>query len=406
MARGPHDRGAPARFSEEAGMGAKMPAAAGRALDPETAARDARIGALLRKVPPPLPLLPARRDRVALRLAGQVGTAPRGRRRWAFLALLIAGTSSLVFAAEALRSRLRVPPPAAALSEPETRPLTPPPEARTARLTPAVAAPLLLPPTSPPPAAPQPPVRRGSRALAALPAREPRRPPGARKAARLAIAAPTRSPAAPASTALVPPSAGPVATHAANAARLAPPDTTNIAELIRQPVAPAAGARPPYARLGEETALLRRALESLRHDDDAAGALDALDDYERRFPFGVLRPNAQLVRIDALVALGRKAEALTLLEAVDLSTSPRADDLLITRGELRARQDCRAASADFTSALARTPDDARAERALRGRALCARRLGDDRGMRADLEAYLTRFPRAAFAARARALLDR
>jgi hypothetical protein len=147
-------------------------------------------------------------------------------------------------------------------------------------------------------------------------------------------------------------------------------------------------------------------LQSLRHDDDPRGALDTLDEYDQRFPFGVLRPNAALVRIDATLALGRRDEARRLLEQIDLRDSPRRDELEVTRAELRSPGDCHAALADFSAVLARDPPASIAERALRGRAGCQIALGQDDAARAELATYLARFPQGALAPEARRRLGR
>jgi TolA-binding protein len=165
-----------------------------------------------------------------------------------------------------------------------------------------------------------------------------------------------------------------------------------------------ASAEPPSA-LGAEARLLRRAIESLRTSRDPRLALELLDEHRRAFPDGALRANADLLRVDALLALERRADALALLDALALDSGPRADELLTTRAELRAANDCRAALHDFDRVLARPISSSLAERALRGRIVCRVRDGDRAGADPDLRAYVQRFPNAAFAARARSLLD-
>ena len=65
-----------------------------------------------------------------------------------------------------------------------------------------------------------------------------------------------------------------------------------------------------------------------------------------------------------------------------------------SRGELRADAGrCAEARADFDAVLSGdAPDDGVVERALYGRAACRERAGDREGARANLEAYLARFP--------------
>ncbi len=168
---------------------------------------------------------------------------------------------------------------------------------------------------------------------------------------------------------------------------------------------PAATAEAPSS-LGTEARLLRRAIESLRSQANPRLTLGLLEEYRQSFPDGHLRANADLIRIDALLAMNRRAEALALLQPLALEEGPRAEELLVTRGELRASSDCSSAVHDFSRALARPLSNALAERALRGRIVCRVRMDDRTAAEADLRSYVQRFPDAAFAPRARALLER
>jgi hypothetical protein len=69
-----------------------------------------------------------------------------------------------------------------------------------------------------------------------------------------------------------------------------------------------AGATP----LGQETALLQGVRESLA-TARVAEALTRLDDYDARFPRGVLREEAAVLRVQSLVAVGRSTEATELV---------------------------------------------------------------------------------------------
>jgi hypothetical protein len=79
---------------------------------------------------------------------------------------------------------------------------------------------------------------------------------------------------------------------------------------------PAAG----VSSLTEEVGLLDRARRSLT-SGDASGAVRILDEYARRFPSPRLGPEAALVRVEALLALGRKLDARRLAESM-LASQP------------------------------------------------------------------------------------
>jgi tetratricopeptide (TPR) repeat protein len=166
------------------------------------------------------------------------------------------------------------------------------------------------------------------------------------------------------------------------------------------------GAAPAEDPVVAESRLLAGALQDLRQRHDAQAALGALDEYEKRFPSGALAPEAAAARIDALLALGRRAQALSRLEALPLERLPRGAELRALRGELRAgRGELGAALDDFTAVLA-TPGapSSVVERALYGRGSCRSRLGDVAGARADLNEVLRRFSNGPFAEAARRAL--
>jgi hypothetical protein len=187
-----------------------------------------------------------------------------------------------------------------------------------------------------------------------------------------------------------------------------------------EPVAPVAPAAEPVAaeqpppslatsRLAEESRLLALALRKLRQDNDPAGALVTLDEHARRFgAISALAAEADTARVEALLRLGRHADALVRLEGLALAPAGSSRGLLAARAELRAEQGrCAAAMIDFDRLLARAGEpDAIVERALHGRAGCRALVGDVAGARADLETYLERFPGGRFAAEARATLRR
>jgi hypothetical protein len=97
--------------------------------------------------------------------------------------------------------------------------------------------------------------------------------------------------------------------------------------------APAAEAAPPEPKraaraLGEQVASLDRAERALAAGD-AAEALRLVDDYESRFPTGSLLQEATVVRVDALMKLGRHDAASAVGDAFLSShpTSPYAAKL-------------------------------------------------------------------------------
>jgi tetratricopeptide (TPR) repeat protein len=184
-----------------------------------------------------------------------------------------------------------------------------------------------------------------------------------------------------------------------------PLETPPAAEASPTPAAttPASAAFPdaPSGSLGRESELLARALAKLRRDHDARAALALLDEHARDFPAGSLRLEADVARVDALLALGQRAEALGMLERLPIDRLGRGAELRVLRGELRAQRDPASAVADFDRALAAELSPELAERALFGRAGSHLRLGDETRGRADLEAYLARFPNGRFANDAR-----
>ncbi len=151
----------------------------------------------------------------------------------------------------------------------------------------------------------------------------------------------------------------------------------------------AAGETVPEARL------LGEALVALRRDGNPRAALTLLDQYSERFPNGSLTPEAARARAEALIALGRRADALRVLD--ELNPAALGRSMLLVRAELRAELNrCSDALGDFSSALAQSPRDSVDERALFGRATCRSRIGDASGARSDLDSYAARFPHGRF----------
>jgi hypothetical protein len=153
----------------------------------------------------------------------------------------------------------------------------------------------------------------------------------------------------------------------------------------------------PPERPGDhaESHLLGLALRKLRKEGDARGALELFDQHDKRFPAGRLGPEARFGRVEALMALGRRSEALAILDAAPLSDLRRP--IRVLRGELRAGLGrCAEASSDFAASLSSDPHDTIDDRALFGRAFCRAELGDKAGAKVDLSLYASRFPSGQF----------
>jgi hypothetical protein len=133
------------------------------------------------------------------------------------------------------------------------------------------------------------------------------------------------SEAQPAETAVAAASADPIPTAAPSvepSSADAPPVAASSAPAQRAPASSASGAGDSLA---EELALIKRAQASMR-SGDAAGALTLLDQHQHRFPRGALGPERSALRIQALCALGRGAEARTLFQRLE-AASPSSPHL-------------------------------------------------------------------------------
>jgi hypothetical protein len=192
-------------------------------------------------------------------------------------------------------------------------------------------------------------------------------------------------------------------------APLSPPSSPSPSSFLR--ASPTANVRrvperraPPIA--STEARLLASAFLQLRSSGDAAAALQSLDQYDRRFPEGVLHDEARIARVEALLTLDRHAEALRLLEAMGGGGGGLTRDVRITRAELLVESGrCTPALRDFDAILAAREDDAPGGRALYGRASCQSRAGDIQAARRDLSRYLSLYPDGPSAAVARRALN-
>jgi len=155
-----------------------------------------------------------------------------------------------------------------------------------------------------------------------------------------------------------------------------------------------------------EARWLGRVLRTMRVDHDPAAALQMLEGYERRFPDHRLQSEVVLARVESSLALGQKAEALALLESGPAASASQGPQPALVRGELRAGAGrCAEAVTDFDTVLQSVRSDSMTERALYGRAICHRTVGQTEEARRDFAEYLHRFPIGGYAASARAYLN-
>lgn len=189
--------------------------------------------------------------------------------------------------------------------------------------------------------------------------------------------------------------------------RRAPPKAAPITRPLEEAATPAGPAESAAGfSLAEEAELLRKALKQTREDANPAAALRTLDEYVARFPSGLLRREALLARLEALIAAGDRDAALSLVRELK-EGSVRAQELLVLEGELLASSGrCEEANEALDAAIAGSLARALLERALVARSSCRARLGDVAGSREDLEHYVREFPAGRYAAQARAALGR
>lgn len=168
--------------------------------------------------------------------------------------------------------------------------------------------------------------------------------------------------------------------------------------------------RTPITHEVPEAELLKRAAIQLRIQQSPESALATLDEHRSRFPSGALGFEAEVLRLEALLALERSSEAATLLDTLDeekLAVHPNADELRVLRFELLGHEGrWREALAGFEAVLEGAASPEIHERALYGRASALSRLGELQAAREGLEGYLERYPDGRFSAAARRALSR
>jgi hypothetical protein len=145
------------------------------------------------------------------------------------------------------------------------------------------------------------------------------------------------------------------------------------------------------AEVHQATGYLTQAIRALRVEHSPSTALLILDRHAREIEGNAFAHEALLLRVEAMLSQGRQDEVLRLLDGIPLTGAAASRSLLILRGQLRAAAGrCSEGVRDFDLVLAQTKQPSKP--ALRGRALCRKRLGDRDGARADVERYQREFP--------------
>jgi tetratricopeptide (TPR) repeat protein len=131
----------------------------------------------------------------------------------------------------------------------------------------------------------------------------------------------------------------------------------------------------PIDTLAEETHRLSSAIAQLRREANPAGALQEIDEYRRAYPKAHFASEARMLRIEALIALNYRHEALDELSPAEIPTLPRGEELWVVRGEILLQLSRWQEALDaFDAALRVARTDALIERALAGRAAAQRSL--------------------------------
>ncbi len=174
---------------------------------------------------------------------------------------------------------------------------------------------------------------------------------------------------------------------------------------VRPVVEKSLATAPQNSALGEGRAL-SEIYRLLRVEKNAGLALQRLDDFAATFPASHLQSEAQLARVEALIATSNYGDAARALEHVNPVSNRLRRMVKVTRGELLVKQHiCDQAVVEFDSVIAEGIQDAFDERALYGRASCRLASGDVDRARSDLARYLVRHPKGARAASLRKQLQ-
>jgi len=195
----------------------------------------------------------------------------------------------------------------------------------------------------------------------------------------------------------------PIAQVPVRSAELEPPSSPSLA---RAPAASSASSPPRSTQVAllegsnraaetssaqDAAKYLSEAIRALRVEHSPGMALFLLDRHATELGKSAFVHEALLLRVEAMLALGRRVEVLRLLDGLALTDVAASRSLLVTRGELRAAANrCADGLGDFDLVLAKSKQADR--QALFGRALCRKKLGDSAGARADIERYRREFP--------------
>jgi len=123
--------------------------------------------------------------------------------------------------------------------------------------------------------------------------------------------------------------------------------------------------------LSAEAQSLAKALARWRRDNDAEGALALLDSHQDRFEHGAFAVESNVARAEILLALGRRSQALEVLDSLNLEQLPLARELQTIRGELRGEFGrCQESREDLSRVVLKTNVDELGQRAIRAIAKC------------------------------------
>ncbi len=153
------------------------------------------------------------------------------------------------------------------------------------------------------------------------------------------------------------------------------------------------------SKVAPESTYITQALRALRQQQSPASALQALDSYDANFGAGAFSAESQALRVEALVAMNRRREAIAVLDLMLAHPLPGGEARRLLRAELHAALGNFSAAVLDLDFVLDTQVDAPSsvvERALWARAVAHDHLGAHTAARADLREYTRRFPQGQF----------